>query len=139
MQPGGVRRVLIETNPRMSQFLIRSGGPRYLKDKAIAILCRMREGVCDKYEIHGYGKYNIIAVNKLCDILNFWLRILNIETERVNSSDGFIIVTFKARTGFAQEYKKFKERAMEIRKKKEEDARVAEHNAKMEAKYRKKK
>ena len=50
---------MAETNPRMSQFLVRSNGKRYMKDMALRILSAMREGICEQFELHGYGKFNI--------------------------------------------------------------------------------
>mmetsp|Transcript_35559 Transcript_35559/g.46791 ORF Transcript_35559/g.46791 Transcript_35559/m.46791 type:complete len:85 (-) Transcript_35559:132-386(-) len=75
------------------------------------IMWALREAVCDQYEIHGYGRQNIIGVDRLCSQLNNWIRILDIETDRITSSDGFMVVTFKQKPSFAKSFREFKAKA----------------------------
>ena len=85
-----------------------------MKDMALRILSAMREGICEQFELHGYGKHNIIAVERISNMISAWIRILEIDTERINSRDGFMVVVFKPKPGYSTSFREFKAKARAI-------------------------
>ena len=90
----------------------------------------MREGICEQFELHGYGKLNIWAVERISNMISAWIRILEIDTERISSRDGFMVVVFKPKQGYSTSFREYKAKARAINKDKKKRQDLEETNAK---------
>ena len=62
-------------------------------------------------------------------MISAWIRILEIDTERITSRDGFMVVVFKPKPGYSTSFREFKAKAREINKDKKKRRELDKINA----------
>ena len=81
---------------------------------ALGVLRKMKENLVDEYQLHAYGRKNVLLCEEVSKILNKWMQVTDVETgcTEVNDTLGcYMIIYFRRSKGFTQAFKRCKYKA----------------------------
>ena len=105
---------------RLSQIMVTSKSKTELVRYAKIILQKFRDGLHQNYELHGYGKDHCLGVEKVCRMIQEWIDVKEVKTGQRDLGESYIIVMFSPTAEFHAAWKKSKEKARFINKRKED-------------------
>ena len=81
--------------PCISQFVIRNPGhfTPSLSIQAHDIMRALEEDLCEKYQLHGYGKEAVKGVDSVTEMLARWILVKKVKTG-IKHGDQYIVVHF---------------------------------------------
>ena len=75
-----IDRAVIELEGVISRFIVKQDPMKTAKDFAREIFKTLKKNMVKKYELHAYGRKDIIVCKEVSEILKRWISVLDIES-----------------------------------------------------------
>ena len=109
-----IDRAVIELEGVISRFIVKQDPMKTAKDFAREIFKTLKKNMVKKYELHAYGRKDIIVCKEVSEILKRWISVLDIESGPFmleDKVDLYMVVHFERNSDFYGAYKISKSKA----------------------------